>query len=117
MFVFIIAAAALLILFIVWRTRVRQWAPVVEKEPYILQPETPSAIGDLDPRAEVDEHYDDGPDTLDTPATSEAAEKSFAFWLGRSGTSEEDGSNSDEPADDAGASQPDNAIETPGKSA
>ena len=117
MFVFIIVAAALLILFIVWRTRVRQWAPVVEKEPYILQPETPSAIGDLDPRAEVDEHYDDGPDTLDTPATSEAAEKSFAFWLGRSGTSEEDGGNSGQPADDAWASQPDDAVETPGKSA
>ena len=114
MFMFIIAAAALLILFIVWRTRVRQWAPVVEKEPYILQPETPSAIGDLDPRAEVDEHYDDGPDTLDAPG---AAEKSFAFWLGRSGASEEDGGNSGQPADDAWASQPDDAVETPGKSA
>ncbi|HCX87179.1 MAG TPA: hypothetical protein DG761_04080, partial [Gammaproteobacteria bacterium] len=59
---------------------------------------------------------DDGPDTLDTPTAPEPAEKSFAFWLGRSGASEEDGDNSDEPADDAWASQPGNAAEVSGRS-
>ena len=91
MFMFVVAAAIVLVAFIAWRTRVRQWAPVVEKEPYIPQPATPSAIGDLDPRAEVGDYYDDGPDTLDTPTPSASSEKSFSFWLGRSGSSEEDG--------------------------
>ncbi|MGB1446527.1 MAG: hypothetical protein ACPG76_02790, partial [Arenicellales bacterium] len=57
-----------------------------------LQPETPSAIGDLDPRAEVDEYYDEGPDTLETPVPEAASNKSFSFWLGRSGASDDDGS-------------------------
>jgi MFS family permease len=96
MFMFAIAAAVLLIAFIAWRTRVRQWAPVVEKEPYILQPATPSAIGDLDPRAEVDKHYDDGPDTLDTPTPSEPSGKSFSFWLGRTGEDSEIANDSPE---------------------
>ncbi len=92
MFMFAMGAAVLLVGFIAWRSRIRQWAPVVEKEPYILQPETPSAIGDLDPRAEVDEYYDDGPDTLETPTPEAAPNKSFSFWLGRSGASDDDGS-------------------------
>ena len=96
MFMFVIAAAVLLIAFIAWRTRVRQWAPVVEKEPYILQPATPSAIGDLDPRAEVDDYYDDGPDTLDTPTPSEPSGNSFSFWLGRTGEDSEIASDSSE---------------------
>ena len=91
MFLFAIGAAVLLVGFIAWRSRIRQWAPVVEKEPYILQPETPSAIGDLDPRAEVDQYYDDGPDTLETPAPEAAPNKSFSFWLGGSGASDDDG--------------------------
>ncbi len=91
MFMFAMGAAILLVGFIAWRSRIRQWAPVVEKEPYILQPETPSAIGDLDPRAEVDEYYDDGPDTLETPVPEAVPNKSFSFWLGRSGESDDDG--------------------------
>ena len=83
MFVLIIAMAALLTLFILSRMRIRQWAAVVEKEPYVLSPETPMAVGDLDPRAEVDEGYDQGPDIV-TPPDSETKEKSpFSFWLGR----------------------------------
>tara|TARA_Y100001960_G_scaffold10834_1_gene10246 strand:+ start:4983 stop:6368 length:1386 start_codon:yes stop_codon:yes gene_type:complete len=101
MFMFTIATAALLVGFIAWRTRVRQWAPVAEKEPYILQPETPSAVGDLDPRAEVDEYYDDGPDTLETPVPEARTEKSFSFWLGRSGESDDDGDVESDPAKDA----------------
>jgi len=107
MFMFTIAAAALLVGFIAWRTRVRQWAPVVEKEPYILQPETPSAVGDLDPRAEVDEYYDDGPDTLETPVPEARPEKSFSFWLGRSGESDDDGDAESDPAKDAKPADPD----------
>jgi len=106
MFMFTIAAAALLVGFIAWRTRVRHWAPVVEKEPYILQPETPSAVGDLDPRAEVDEHYDDGPDTLDTPVPEATPEKSFSFWLGRSSESDDDGDVESDSAKDAKPADP-----------
>ena len=83
MFVLIIAMAALLALFILSRMRIRQWAAVVEKERYVLSPETPMAVGDLDPRAEVDEGYDQGPDIV-TPPDSQTKEKSpFSFWLGR----------------------------------
>ena len=91
MFVFVIVVAGLLTLFIFWRMRIRQWAPVVEKEPYVLSPETPIAIGDLDPRAEVDEGYDQGPDILER-ADVDAPESTFSFWLGRSG---EDSGRSD----------------------
>lgn len=91
MFVFAIVVVALLTLFIFWRMRIRQWAPVVEKEPYVLAPETPIAIGDLDPRAEVDEGYDQGPDVLEG-ADVDAPEGAFSFWLGRSG---EDSARSD----------------------
>ena len=117
MFMFVVAAAVLLIAFIAWRTRVRQWAPVVEKEPYILQPATPSAIGDLDPRAEVDEYYDDGPDTLDTPIPSESPEKSFSFWLGRSGTSEEDGQTTSDAPEEDSITGPVEELDTKEKSA
>ena len=107
MFMFTLAAGALLVGFIAWRTRVRQWAPVVEKEPYILQPETPSAVGDLDPRAEVDEYYDDGPDTLETPVPEAKPERSFSFWLGRSGESDDGGDVESDPAEDANPADPD----------
>jgi MFS family permease len=112
MFMFFIVAAVLLIAFIAWRTRVRQWAPVVEKEPYILQPATPSVIGDLDPRAEVDEYYDDGPDTLDTPIPSESSGSSFSFWLGRSGTSGEDDEIAADSPEDAAISGPVEELDT-----
>jgi len=48
------------IAFILYRMRVRSWAPVVDKEPYVAMPEviaTPVA-SELDPRAEVNEQYD-----------------------------------------------------------
>ena len=112
MFMFVITAAVLLIAFIAWRTRVRQWAPVVEKEPYILQPATPSAIGDLDPRAEVDDYYDDGPDTLDTPIPEESSANSFSFWLGRSGTSGEDDEIAADSPEDAAISGPVEELDT-----
>jgi len=97
MFVLIIAMAALLTLFILSRMRIRQWAAVVEKEPYVLSPETPMAVGDLDPRAEVDEGYDQGPDIV-TPPDSETKEKSpFSFWLGRFADDMEDTSSNPQP--------------------
>ena len=53
--------------FILWRMRVRQWAPVVDKDPFVALPDlpAPSIVTDLDPRAEVDKNYDFGPDTID----------------------------------------------------
>lgn len=67
MYVFMFIATLLLALFVVLRMRVRQWAPIIEKEPYVPQPElqTPGLISSLDPRAEIAENYDLGPDTLD----------------------------------------------------
>ncbi len=47
--------------FILYRMRVRHWAPVAEKEPYVPMPEviaTPVST-EIDPRAEVDAHYDE----------------------------------------------------------
>ena len=87
MFMFIILAAGLLVLMILSRMRIRQWAPVVEKEPYVPAAETPRAVGDLDPRAEVDDGYDQGPDILNTLEVKKGEEKPFAFWLGRWGES------------------------------
>ncbi len=46
--------------FILYRMRIRSWAPVVDKDPYVPMPEviaTP-VISGIDPRAEVDERYD-----------------------------------------------------------
>ena len=46
--------------FIIYRMRIRHWAPVVEKDPYVPMPEviaTPLA-SEIDPRAEVDFRYD-----------------------------------------------------------
>ena len=92
MFIYIITIVVLLTGFIAWRMRVRQWAPVVEKEPYVLQPElqTPGVISELDPRAEVDEGYDQGPDILDTSTAEAEEDKPFGFWLGRSGMKSSD---------------------------
>ena len=106
MFMYIITIVVLLTGFIAWRMRVRQWAPVVEKEPYVLQPElqTPGVISELDPRAEVDEGYDQGPDILDTPTTEAEAEEDmpFSFWLGLFGIKPEGNNEPDispEPAE------------------
>jgi MFS family permease len=96
MFMFIILAAGLLVLMILSRMRIRQWAHVVEKEPYVPAAETPRAVGDLDPRAEVDDGYDQGPDILSTPEVATGEEKSFAFWLGRGGESAEDDDKTNE---------------------
>lgn len=87
---FIILTAGLLVLMILSRMRIRQWAPVVEKEPYVPAAETPRAVGDLDPRAEVDDGYDQGPDILNTLEVKKGEEKPFAFWLGRWGESADD---------------------------
>jgi len=55
------------------------------------------AVGDLDPRAEVDEGYDQGPDIV-TPPDSETKEKSpFSFWLGRFADDMEDTSSNPQP--------------------
>ena len=47
-------------LFIAHRMRVRHWAPVVAKDPYVPMPEVSATpLGsELDPRAEVDDRYD-----------------------------------------------------------
>ena len=96
MFMFIILAAGLLVLMILSRMRIRQWAPVVEKEPYVPAAETPRAVGDLDPRAEVDDGYDQGPDILNTLEVKKTEEKPFAFWLGRWGESADDDDKANE---------------------
>ncbi len=73
--------------------RIRQWAAVVEKEPYVLSPETPTAVGDLDPRAEVDEGYDQGPDIVMPPDSDTGEKGPFSFWLGRFADDVEDTSS------------------------
>lgn len=97
MFVLIIAMTVLLILFILSRMRIRQWAAVVEKEPYVLSPETPTAVGDLDPRAEVDEGYDQGPDIVMPPDSDTGEKGPFSFWLGRFADDVEDMSSDPQP--------------------
>lgn len=46
--------------FIIHRMRIRHWAPVVEKDPYVPMPEVIAApvASEIDPRAEVDDRYD-----------------------------------------------------------
>jgi len=99
MFMYIITIVVLLTGFIAWRMRV--------KEPYVLQPElqTPGVISELDPRAEVDEGYDQGPDILDTSIAEEEAEEAtpFGFWLGLFGIKPE---NSNEPDADPESTDP-----------
>ena len=66
---FILNALALLTLAgcIFWRMRIRQWAPLSEKEPFVALPEAPALtiISDLDPRTEANKDYDLGPDKID----------------------------------------------------
>ena len=40
--------------------------PIAGKEPYVLQPEAqaPGVVSELDPRAEVGDYYDEGPDII-----------------------------------------------------
>ena len=66
LFVFIIAASLALGIFIIWRIQIRQWVPTAGKEPYVPQPEAqaPGVVSELDPRAEVGEYYDEGPDII-----------------------------------------------------
>ena len=67
LFLLTLFALSALIGLILWRMRIRQWAPVIEKEPFVALPEVPAPVivTDLDPRAEVDEQYDLGPDKID----------------------------------------------------
>jgi MFS family permease len=46
--------------FIIYRMRVRHWAPVVEKDPYVPMPEVIAApvVSEIDPRAEVYERHE-----------------------------------------------------------
>lgn len=56
-----LSVCVLYIVFILYRMRIRHWAPVVEKEPYVPMPEviaTPVST-EIDPRAEIDARYDD----------------------------------------------------------
>ena len=60
LFVLSFGVCVLYIGFILYRMRIRSWAPVVDKEPYVPMPEviaTP-VVSEIDPRAEVDEQYD-----------------------------------------------------------
>jgi MFS family permease len=121
MFIYIMAIVVLLTAFIAWRMRVRQWAPVVEKEPYVLQPElqAPGVISELDPRAEVDEGYDQGPDILDTPTAEAEEDTPFGFWLGLFGIKPEDSNEPDadpeptEPLEVSTLAEPNNSEHHP----
>ena len=75
LFIHTLTMVTALALFIQLRMRVRQWIPVVGKEPYVLQPEAqaPGVVSELDPRAEVDPYYDEGPDTIETGHDPELA--------------------------------------------
>jgi MFS family permease len=72
LFVLSFCVCVLYIGFIMHRMRIRSWAPVVDKDPYVPMPEVIAApvISELDPRAEVDEQYDltDGYDRPSTPS-------------------------------------------------
>ena len=76
LFVFIITASLALGLFIIWRIQIRQWVPTAGKEPYVLQPEAqaPGVVSELDPRAEVGDYYDEGPDIIPFSNSAERTE-------------------------------------------
>ena len=76
LFVFIVAASLALGLFIIWRIQIRQWVPTAGKEPYVLQPEAqaPGVVSELDPRAEVSDYYDEGPDIIPFSDSAELTE-------------------------------------------
>ena len=76
LFVFIITASLALGIFIIWRIQIRQWVPIAGKEPYVLQPEAqaPGVVSELDPRAEVGDYYDEGPDIIPFSNSAERTE-------------------------------------------
>ena len=76
LFVFIITASLALGIFIIWRIQIRQWVPTAGKEPYVLQPEAqaPGVVSELDPRAEVGDYYDEGPDIIPFSNSGERTE-------------------------------------------
>ena len=94
LFVFIITASLVFGLFIIWRIRIRPWVPIAGKEPYVPQPEgqAPGVVSELDPRAEVGDYYDEGPDTIPFSDSAEATK----------------------PTDHAGNGQQEITIKTPG---
>jgi len=65
---FVVTTLALLTLagFIFWRMQIRQWVPLNEKEPFVALPDAPAPtiLSDLDPRTEVNNEYDLGPDKM-----------------------------------------------------
>jgi len=71
LFLFEILVASGLTLFTLWRMRVRMWAGIIKKDPYVPLPDAhaPVIVSELDPRASVSENYDTGADTLVTPNT------------------------------------------------
>jgi hypothetical protein len=71
LFLFEILVASGLTLFTLWRMRVRMWAGIIKKDPYVALPDAhaPVIVSELDPRASVSENYDTGADTLVTPHT------------------------------------------------
>ena len=94
LFVFMIAASLALGMFIIWRIQIRQWVPTAGKEPYVPQPEAqaPGVVSELDPRAEVSDYYDEGPDIIPFSDSVELTE----------------------PTDDAKDEQQEITIKTPG---
>ena len=66
LFVFMVAVSLALGMFIIWRIQIRQWVPTAGKEPYVPQPEAqaPGVVSELDPRAQVGDYYDEGPDII-----------------------------------------------------
>ena len=76
LFVFIVTASLALGLFIIWRIQIRQWVPTAGKEPYVPQPEAqaPGVVSELDPRAEVSDYYDEGPDIIPFSDSAELTE-------------------------------------------
>ena len=71
LFLFEILVASGLTLFTLWRMRVRMWAGIIKKDPYVPLPDAhaPVIVSELDPRASVSDNYDTGADTLVTPNT------------------------------------------------
>tara|TARA_B100000029_G_scaffold516292_1_gene628467 strand:- start:3700 stop:4827 length:1128 start_codon:yes stop_codon:yes gene_type:complete len=55
LFILITLALLSLVLYIAWRTQIRQWVPVKAKEAFVALPEhpAPTIISDLDPRTEI----------------------------------------------------------------
>ncbi len=76
LFVFMVVASLALGMFIIWRIQIRQWVPTAGKEPYVPQPEAqaPGVVSELDPRAQVGDYYDEGPDIIRFSGSTELIE-------------------------------------------